>query len=378
MLNRKNQIPVILLIILLSLFALHLSQYKFSWSKLKPLDGYYVDAEAADFSWKDWFAASYQEKEDKYLNDHFGFRNFFIRLNHQWRFSLFEKAKTQWGVVGKKIYLYEESYIDAWYGNDFIGHDSIEHRMRKFKMLQDTLNTFGKKIIILLAPGKGSFYPEFIPDKFHKAIENTNIGVYRDYIEKYRINCLDFNQYFIDNKYKSPYPLYPQYDIHWSYYGMCLVLDSIVRYMEMSNNIEMPHVYWEKIRMGQPPEEYDCGSARAMNLLFKPRTFKMAYPVLLFESDEGKTKPSLLTVSDSFFWGIFGMGLGSLFIEHPFWYYNQEIYPPHFSSPWTTKDINLHDEILKFDFIIILCTDANLPNLGWGFIENSYDVFFKD
>jgi hypothetical protein len=374
--NRNIPTPAILLSILLFLFALHLSQYLFSWVKLKPLDGYYIDAKSADFKWKDWFSASYQEKEDKYLNDHFGFRSFFIRLNHQWRFSLFNKAKAQWAIVGKENFLYEERYIDTWFGNDFIGDDSVQQRMYKLKMIQDTLNGLGKNVIILLAPGKGSFYPEYIPDKFHKEIGNTNISVYRDYIEKYHINCIDFNQYFIDNKFKSMYPLYPQYDIHWSYYGMCIVLDSIVRHIEMLSRIEMPHVYWEKVKISQPPNEFDCGSARAMNLLFKPRTFNMAYPELLFESDEGKSKPSFLTIADSFYWGIYGMGLGNLFSEHAFWYYNQEIYPSNASNQLTTKDIDLQEEILTYDIIMILCTDANLSNLGWGFIENCYDVFF--
>ena len=376
--TKKHKTPVILLIILLSLVALHFTQYQFSWIKLKPLDGYYVDAEKNKFSWEDWFSGSYQESKDKYLTDHFGFRSFFIRLNHQWRFSLFNKIKIQWGIIGKNNFSYEENYIKAYYGTDFIGQDSIEQRMYKLKCLQDTLTHLGKTIIVVLAPGKGSFYPEYIPEQFHQEQETTNISVYRQYIEKWNINCMDFHRYFIENKDISPYPLYPQYDIHWSYYGMCLVADSIVRYIEKMNDIEMPHIYWEQIRIGQPPKEYDCGIARAMNILFQPRTFNMAYPYVQFESDSGKTKPSLLVVSDSFYWGLYGMGwANNLFTDNHFWYYNKEIYPQQSDIPLTTEDINLRDEISKYDVIIILGTDANLPNFGWGFIENSYNLFFK-
>jgi hypothetical protein len=86
----------------------------------------------------------------------------------------------------------------------------------------------------------------------------------------------------------------------------------------------------------------------------------------------------LLTIADSFYWGIYGMGLDNLFKEHAFWYYNQEIYPSNSSNQLTTKDINLQEEVLKYDIILIICTDANLSHLGWEFIENSYDVFFTD
>jgi len=373
--NKKNRTPAILLITLLTLFALHFTQYKFHWIKLKPLDGYYITAEAPKFSWKDWFSGSYQEAKDKHLTDHFGFRSFFIRINHQLRFSFFNKAKTAWVTVGKENYLYEENYIKAFYGDDFIGQDSIEQRMYKLALLQDTLSKLNKKLIVVLAPGKGSFYPEYIPEHYHKEIEITNIEVYRQFIEKWNINNLDFHRYFIENKEKSPYPLYPQYGIHWSIYGLCLAADSIVRYVEKVNHIEMPHIYWEKINVTQPKRD-DIDISKAMNLLFSPKSFEMGYPEIKFQSDEGKSKPSLVVIADSFYWGIYSTGWSSLFSNDQFWYYYKEIYTSNPDAPKTTDEMNLREEIMKNDIFIILSTDANLPNLGWGFIESAYHVFF--
>jgi hypothetical protein len=380
--NREKLLPVVLLTILLSLFVIHFTQYQFSWKYVEPLNGYYLKAEENKFTWKNWFSGSYQEVKDKYLNDHFGFRNYFIRINHQLRFSLFNKIKTAWVTVGKENYLYEFQYIKAYYGADFIGHDSIEKRMFQTRFLQDTLNRLEKKLIIILAPGKGSFYPQYIPDKpqyvpeeFLQGIHPTNIEVYRQYIEKYQINCIDFHQYFIDNKNDFVYPLFPQYGIHWSIYTSCLAADSIVRYIEKTNNITIPHIYWDKINMRQPIYR-DRDIADAMNLLFSPRTFDMAYPELKFESDSGKTKPSLLVVADSYYGTIFDLGLDDVFSNHHWWYYNEVIYPESHDDYWLlVNDINYHQEMLNYDIIMILSTDANLPNLGWGFIEYHYNKF---
>jgi hypothetical protein len=378
--DKKRVIPVILLSILLTMFALHFTQYQFKWKYVKPLDGYYLDAEKTKFSWKDWFTGSYQKNQDQYLNDYFGFRSYYIRLNHQLRFSLFNKVKTAWVIVGKDNYLYEHNYIYAWYGADFIGHDSIAARMQKCKLLQDTLNSLGKQIILVFAPGKGSFYPEYIPKEYIQDKKTTNIEVYRQYIEKYHINHIDFHKYYIDNKDKYPYPLFPQYGIHWSHYCSCLATDSLVRYIEKLNHIEMPHIFWEKINMHQPHYR-DRDIADAMNLFFSPRTFDMAYPEIQFESAIGKTKPSVLVIADSYYGTLFDIGLDSLFSNHHWWYYNKDIYPecsPENSHSWlTTDDINPHEEMLKYDMIIILCTDANLPNLGWRFIEDEYNRFFQ-
>jgi len=376
MLNKKNRIQVILLSILLILFGLQLMQYKFKWVKLEPLNGYYVNADMKKFTVKGWFSGEFQEAGDQYLNENFGFRNFFIRLNHQWRFSLFDKAKTQWVTVGKENYLYEENYIKAYYGTDFIGEDSIAQRMDKFKHLQDTLSRLDKQIFIVLAPGKGCYYPEYIPDRFHQERGVANIDVYRKYIEKWDINCIDFHRYFIDNKESSPYPLYPQYGIHWSVYGMCVVFDSIVRYMEQMRDISMPHIYWDEIKISQP-NEMDSDISKAMNLLFPPRSFDMAYPQVLVEDDSGKTKPSLLVIGDSFYGNVWRLRWDyQVCSDYHFWYYNKEIYPET-ATNWTSTDgIDLLQEILKYNVIFIVSTDANLPNLGWGFIEDGYDLFY--
>jgi len=375
MINRRNFTHICLLSILLVSFVLHFTQYKFSWKNVNPLDGYYINAEKNKFTWKDWFSGSYQEAKDKYLNDNFGFRSYFVRFNHQLRFSLFNKAKTAWVTVGKNNYLYEENYIKAYYGDDFIGQDSIERRMYMLKMLQDTLNKLDKKIIVVLAPGKGCFYPDFIPVHYHKEKGITNIEVYRQYIEQWKIHHIDFHRYFIENKENIPYPLYPQYGIHWSVYGLCLAADSIVRYVEKVNQIEMPHIYWENINITQPQQD-DLDISKAMNLLFSPKSFDMAYPDIKYESGEGKSKPSLVVIADSFYWGIYNRGWSNLFSNDQFWYYFKEIYTSNPNAPKTTEEMNLKEEIMKNDIFIILSTDANLPNLGWGFIESAYGIFF--
>ena len=65
-------------------------------------------------------------------------------------------------VIGKENYLYEKGYIDAFFGVDFIGHDSIAISAYKLKMIQDTLAKLNKTLLIILAPGKGDFFPEYI------------------------------------------------------------------------------------------------------------------------------------------------------------------------------------------------------------------------
>jgi hypothetical protein len=73
------------------------------FSDVKPLQGAVVLSEDTVFSFKDWFSGHFQEKKEKYINDNFGYRNIFVRLNNQLAFWMFNKAKAKNVRVGKDI-----------------------------------------------------------------------------------------------------------------------------------------------------------------------------------------------------------------------------------------------------------------------------------
>ena len=378
-LNLKNKfnntdIKKLLFFLMLMLLVMPWLQVKLNLFKVRPLHGAITEPTKCNFALNDWFSGTYQEQNEKYLNEKFGFRNLFVRINNQVAFSLFHKAKANGVVIGKHNYLYEENYIKAYYGTDYLGHDSIEHRMQRVKFLQDTLSKLDKNLILVYAAGKGSFYPEYFPEEYKTEKTTTNYETHVQLSEQLGISHIDFNDYFLKQKDTSRYPLYPQYGIHWSYYCAALAADSIIRYIENIRDIDMPNLYWDNFEMTQPYEtDYDV--ADGMNILFKLRSFDMAYPHIVFQSDSAKTKPSVLVVSDSFFWGMFNFGIPKAFSNTHFWFYNKQIYPDSYESPLETSQINLMEQILNHDVIIIMATEATLPNFGWGFIENAYGLF---
>jgi hypothetical protein len=371
-LNVKTRNTIFRIIVILLLVPLVLGPFKFL--KLAPLKGAIAQPEEKKFSIKDWFSCDYQVLMEKYVNETFGFRNFFIRINNQIAYSLFDKANANGVIYGKNNYMFEENYIKAYYGKDFIGNDSIKNRLLKLKFLQDTLHKLNKNIIIVFAAGKGSYYPEYFPDKYKTEKKITNYECYLDNSRKLGIDYIDFNQHFLNLKKTSEYPLYPQYGIHWSIYGAWLAADSIIHYIENVRKIKMPYFKCNSVEWAQPRStDYDIGDG--MNLLFHLRSFKMAYPQMELITDVKKVKPSLLVISDSFYWLLFGSGFTAAFGANQFWYYNNQIYPSDNQEQIQANQLNTKEEILKYDVIIIMATEATLPGLGWGFIENLYNEF---
>ncbi len=365
----------IIFLLLLATLILPLIQSKFNLVKIHPLKGAITQTPDTSFSWKGWFAGGYQEQKEKYLNESFGFRNLFIRMNNQVAFNLFDYALANGVIIGKKNYLYEENYIKAYYGLDFVGTDSINRTMQRLKFIQDTLTKLNKTLLVVFASSKGTYYPEFFPDRYNQARGTTNYEIYLKDAKDMGINYIDFNKYFVDNKNKSKYPLYSKYGIHWSYYGECLAADSIIKTIEKLRNIKMPHIFWDKVNMDKRPRERDADIEDGMNLLFNLKSDSLAYPVIKFQSDSGKTKPSSIIIADSYYWGMFGFDISRVYSDTHFWFYNNTIYPDYYTNGLTAKQVDLKDQIAKHDIIIIMATDATSPNLGWGFIENAYNTF---
>lgn len=352
------------------LLFIPLMQYVFPVFRVEPLHGWMARTEKQDFTLRGWFTGEYQQNEEKYLNENFGFRNFFVRLNNQLAYSFFGKFNAVGVVKGKENYLYEDAYINSYYGTDFIGQDSIRGYFDRFKFIQDTLEKLNKTFMLVYTPGKGYFYPEYIPDEYHRERSVTNYDVFVSLAKEYGIKNIDFHQYFRDQKNISAYSLFPQYGIHWSKYAICLALDSMIRNIEQARNIDMPDMYWNEVELAQPKDgDYDIGLA--FNLLFNLKSFEMGYPQYHFENEEGKDKPSLLVVADSFFWGIYHIGLASSFSRVDFWYYNKQAYPDDVE----VAGLNLRKEIEDHDVIMILGTDISMRDFGWGFGKDVSELF---
>jgi len=372
----KFDIRHILLLGLMTMPVIAFVQSKWIFFKKMELKGDVTIANAIPFSLPQWFSGDYQTSMEKHLNDTYGFRNLSVRLNNQLEYSLFKKINAEDVVMGKNNYLFVHNYIRAYYGLDFIGEDKIRERSERIKFIQDTLAKLNKTLIIVFAPGKASFFPEYIPDSCRRPIGETNNNFYVKEANSLGINYIDFKRYFIENKYKSKYPLYPQYGVHWSYYGTCLATDSLIKYIEYKRHINMPHIYWNQIDVKNNLAFYDYDVADGMNLLFRFKCNNMAYPRVQFQPAAGKTKPSVLVVGDSHYFGMTSLGISHAFSNSSaFWYYNREVYNDSTQGTEPVSQLNLKNEIAKHDVFIIVSTESTISDIGWGFIENVYNFF---
>ncbi len=352
---------------------LFLSMYQSNFRFVNPskLLGAYILTEDTTFSFKGWFSGKYQVHKEIFVRDSFGLRNIFIRIRNQVDFSVFDKANTPEVVIGKNNYLFDKRYIAGYYGTDFVGTDSITNVVNRLKFINDTLKKLNKTLLIVFAPDKAWFYPEYIPDRYKTNIEHTNYGSYLKLITEAGIDCIDFNSYFIANKGKSKYPLIPKYGVHWSFYGAELAGDSLISYLEKARHIKMAHPISDSITFNTD-SLFDVDVENSMNLLCNLKGPTLAYPWAKFKVDSTITMPNVLIEGDSFYWGwqnkFFNIR-GTLSQSSDFWYYFKKT-----DKKQPTKQ-ELKEKIAETDVVIIISTTHNWAGIGTGFIENTYNMF---
>lgn len=339
----------------------------------KELSGGIAEKPLLAFTGTNWFEGRFQEYKEAWLNDAFGFRSAFVRLNNQWDFYLFDKVHARSVIRGKENYLFEYNYIRAYYGLDFVGRDSIYNRMRRAAAIRDLLQQKGKDLLLVFAPSKVQFYPEYLPDSIHYEKGETNYKHLLEVAGEFGLNYIDFNRFFLHAKDTSRYLLYPKYGIHWTHYGACLVADSLIHTIEKMRNKDLPDILWSKVHMA-PPAFDDNDIEKGLNLIFPLSSPLYAYPQYHFEKTEGKVLPNVMVIADSYYWSLFNLGIHKSFTRNPFWYYHNEIYEPggvamkKGNRDFMARDLN------ECEIVIIISTDANFPNLGWGFFETAETI----
>jgi hypothetical protein len=364
------------------LLFLPLVQMMYPIFKTVPLHGFYEKARCPDtLNWSTWTNESFQKKYTKFVEDSFGLRDFLIRTNNQLNYSLFRRTEASKVVVGYHDCLYEENYILDYTGINFMGTAYLDELLRRTKLVQDTLKKIKNiDLIVVYEPGKASFYPEYIPEWYlkHKGpLSNMQYLIKRS--KETGMTFLDLHSWFLSLKGKSKYPVYTTYGVHWTTYGMFLAGDTLARYIENIRHEDLPDMVWDDYRVTPNMRDEDFDIEATLNLLFELKHEALCYPEVSYRSGHGKVKPKLLTVGDSYYWGLLGNHIiDSLFSGQEYWYYNQGIWPDIWKPQNIPEVLNLKDEVLKQDVILVMITEMNTYRAFWNFTDQLYELFYPN
>ena len=346
------------------------------------LDGVFTLAEKPVFTKEGWFSGKFQEQYNQYVEDHIGLRNTLIRIRNQFEFSLFKTPHASNVIVGKNDVLYQDFYVDAFMGKDCLSRDKVLEKVDKFVYLQNELAKKNITLVMLIAPGKVSFMPEDLPSYIDiKKAKTNNYELFAEAMTKKNANVVDMRKYFLKIKSTSKYPLFPKCGTHWSGYGLTLVADTLFKYIEQKSGIDLVNFYSEQGNMTDTDLRFtDDDIGKGMNLLWNIPSWKMYYPNVVFEKDATKKKPDILTIGDSFnqsFWGFYPYFSELFGSNSQFWYYNKLVaWPDSLVNKYIdTEKLDVVKETESRNIILIVTTEHNIVNFGFGYIDKLYSIY---
>ncbi len=373
----KNRIFFFFLLLLF----LPLFQLVLPFSKETPLDGVDPPPPLPEFSVEMWLNEEYQKNYSISFEQNIGFHSSLVRLRNQINYSVFSFSDIADVVVGKEGYVFLKPYTTAVTGADFVGDEYITIQTQKMKTIQTELKKKNIDFFVVLAPGKGSFYSEYIPDEIMKSAkpDSTNYTCYKKRFIEQGVNCLDLSSYFLSIKNSEKHPLYSTTGVHWTEYSCYIASKEIVAYIEKIRKINLPEINLKSIEMinlsGNRSSDYDA--ACLMNIFATVPHPTYAIPKLQYVSDTTTTKPRFLCIADSYFAGITNTGIPSkVFADYQYWLYYDRIYQSYLKEK-KVAELNLKSEIEKKDVVCLLATDASLAPFPFGFVDKVYELYSK-
>ncbi|MDG1779758.1 MAG: hypothetical protein P8H59_02310 [Flavobacteriales bacterium] len=366
-----EHIKLIVALAFLALLSWPMVQHGLRFNDEMELNGAFNDTAPPPFSWNSWFEGSFQDSLKSSIKADVGFRALLTRSHNQLNYSLHRKSNLDGWVQGKEGVLFEKSYIETLSGQDFLGVDSLLSIGRGLEQVNDTLRQLGIDLLVVLAPGKGHFHQNLIPDYFEvDTSKTTNFDLVQQQLALYQIPTINCRSWFDNMKVTSRYPLFPKNGVHWSQYAEFIVMDSIISTLEILTERRLPTLGVNRHEVNDFARFFDQDIEDGMNLLFDIPDDSLAYPGFTIEDSTNGSSPTVLTISDSFWWDMFNLGFSnSIFNEGQFWYYCAAVYPESNEKATTVWDQNYRASIERNDAIVLICTDANLHRFPFGLIK---------
>lgn len=318
-----------------------------------------------------WFEKVYQEKQESYLNENFGFRNFLVKLNNQIDFSVYDDFHVNDVFKGKNDYLFSYGFYRGYSGKSFKGDYYTDSIFQKIGELNARLIKKNKKLLVCFTPCKESFMPEFLPDTCYKKIgEKSYYNNYRKKLIASKIPFLDYNSYFQQIKKTAPYPLFTQGAVHWTTYGAYLALDSLLKRIPAELNKNTNLIRFKSVQLSDSAMFSDDDISKAMNLLMNVNSEKLAYPSIEYVyHNDSCYKPKVLIIGDSFYYGLNNTWIPMQFFskESFFLYYYRTAISYNAGIPdVSVSDLNLTKELENTDIVILFFSIGTLQGFPYG------------
>lgn len=338
------------------------------------------------FGARSYFDGSFQQAFEENFNAALGFRGALVRSDNELNFRVFQEFAPSPGtsmILGKKRFVYERQYVDAYNRRDSVAPALLEQKVQRLKLLQDYLGTRGSALLVVISPNKAAVYSEYLPQRFIAEERLRLTDNYTNFVrllQKYGVNFLDTHGELLKAKATTPYALFANSGAHWSDPVACRVAAQIEDFVLQAQGSPQLELRCEPTVLDpQPrPRSSDRDLADLANLWFEEELFQPTPYAQARVIRRGRPRlPSVLFVGSSFLWQLvyYEMSYGLQARDTMYYYYKARIsYPTRSRTPLRPELVDWERDVFRKQAVVIEINAAVVQNVGWGFLEDAERV----
>lgn len=193
----------------------------------------------------------YFSQFENFFSEHFAFRQNFVTVDGKLKAEFFDTSANDDVIVGKDDWLYYAYTTDDYMNISTLSDRAINNIHHNISMLSDYCLANDAFFIFTVAPNKNSVYPEYMPSRFIKTENTSNLerfnSVYTTHSDEwfkmmisstiipddvkqqvqYFTYC-DLKNVLIDAKADSVIPVYHKTDTHWNSRGALVARNALL------------------------------------------------------------------------------------------------------------------------------------------------------
>ena len=197
--------------------------------------------------------ATFPSRFEAYFNDHFGYRNLFIRRYNRIMKKYFAKSPVPNVLFGKNNWLFftESNLIDDFVGADPFTPGELETWRLNLEHKRNWLAKHDIRYLFVVAPNKQTIYPEYLPDYLQKDRGRSRLQQLVAYLKTHSdLSILDLSTAL--NEEKKRHRVYYVTDTHWNdrgaYTAYRAIMDRVGRWFPEASVTQNIIIETENVR----------------------------------------------------------------------------------------------------------------------------------
>ena len=180
------------------------------------------------------FLDPFPRNYEAWYNDHFNWRNYFMKASSYLNYYTFKKSALPDEVlIGKDGWLFKSGHqLEVYRGKFRYTEKDLEGIRKELERRKAQVEAQGGKYYLAIPPLKHHIYPEFLPDNVQQINREGCVRQLTKYLEEHSdIPYIDLLPPILERKKKNDVLLYHKTDHHWTQHAALIASQTLLDYL---------------------------------------------------------------------------------------------------------------------------------------------------